>query len=64
MRIINNLAKDLTTALVDPSQGNLHLTTRAKEAIDQAMPLPDVTGDIDLEQRSAKPDIGADELMR
>ena len=64
IRIVNNLAKDLTTALVDPSRGNLHLTPRAKEAIDRAMPLSDVTDDIDGQRRGTEPDIGADELMR
>jgi len=64
MRIINNLARDFTTALVDPSQGNLHVTARAKEAIDQAVSLSAVATDIDQERRGAKPDIGADELMR
>ena len=64
MRITNNLAKELTTALVDPSQGNLRLTARATKAIDKGVPLSDVTDDIDGEPRGAEPDIGADELIR
>ena len=63
IKFLNNLAKDCTTALADPSQGNLHLTARAAEAVNKAEPLPDVSNDIDRESRGAKPDIGADELI-
>ncbi len=63
IKFLNNLAKDLTAVLADPSQGNLHLTIRAAEAINKAKPLPDVSNDIDRESRGAKPDIGADELI-
>ncbi|MDH4238241.1 MAG: right-handed parallel beta-helix repeat-containing protein [Phycisphaerae bacterium] len=59
---VSNLEKEFTDVLVNPSQGNLHLTARAVDAIDKAEPLSDVTGDIDGEVRGAKPDIGADEL--
>jgi len=62
IKFLSNLEKDLTAFLVSPSQGNLHLTARAAEAINKAEPLPDVTEDIDRESRSAKPDIGADEM--
>jgi len=62
IRTINNIAKDFTAALVNPSQGNLHLTPRATDAINKAKLLSDVTDDIDGERRGAKPDIGADEL--
>jgi len=58
---LNNLAKDLTAVLADPSQGDLHLTPRAAEAINKAEPLLDVSNDIDNESSGAKPDIGADE---
>ena len=63
IKFLNNLAKDLTAALADPPQGNLHLTTRAAEAINKAQSLPEVSNDIDRESRGAKPDIGADELI-
>jgi len=63
IKAFNNLAKDLTSALVNPSQGNLHLTLRAADAINKAKSLSDVTEDIDREPRGAKPDIGADELI-
>ena len=63
IKFLNNLAKDLTAALAGPSQGDLHLTPRAAEAIDKAKPLPDVSNDIDRESRDSKPDIGADELI-
>jgi len=57
-----NLIKDMTSAFVDPAGGNLHLTQAATEAIDKAVPLPDVTEDMDRQPR-VKPDIGADELV-
>jgi len=63
IRFVSNLEKDLTDVLVNPSQGNLHLTARAADVINKAVPLSDVTGDIDREVRGAKPDIGADELV-
>ena len=63
IRFINNLEKDLTSVLVNPSQGNLHLTARAVDAINKAETLSDVTSDIDGEAREDKPDIGADELV-
>ncbi len=59
----NNLAKDLTAALVDPEHGNLRLTARAAEAIDTGVPLPEVTDDIDGKPRSRTPDIGASEYV-
>jgi len=62
IELLNNLAKDFTAALADPSRGNLHLMRRAAEAVDKAKILPDVSDDIDREPRGAKPDIGADEL--
>jgi hypothetical protein len=61
IEFIGNLIKDMTSAFVDPAGGNLHLTQAATEAIDKAVPLPDVTEDIDRQPR-VKPDIGADEL--
>jgi len=57
----DNLVKDVTNALVDPAAGNVHLAEAAIDAIDKAVPLPDVTEDIDRQAR-VKPDIGADEL--
>ncbi len=63
IKFINNLEKDLTSVLVNPSQGNLHLTARAVDAINKAEILPDVTSDIDGEAREETPDIGADELI-
>jgi hypothetical protein len=62
IKTINNVEKELTSALVNPSQGNLHLTPRATDAINKATSLSDVTNDIDRESRGAKSDIGADEL--
>ncbi len=63
IRFINNLEKDLTSVFVNPSQGNLHLTARALDAINKGETLSYVTGDIDGEACEDKPDIGADELV-
>jgi len=68
---VNNLAKDLTGAFVDPARGDLHITERAADVIDKAKPLPrgqrsdlpDVTTDIDAQPRDSRPDIGADEFV-
>lgn len=57
-----NLEKNVTTAFVAPAEGNLRLTNRAIEAIHKAVPLADVTEDIDRKRRGPKPDIGAHEL--
>ena len=58
----NNLAKDLTSVLTDPQHGNLHLKSRAIDAIDKATRLPDVNIDIDGTERGMQPDVGADEF--
>jgi hypothetical protein len=60
---VNNLAKDLTGAFVDPARGDLHITERAAGVIDKAKPLPDVPTDIDGQPRGPRPDIGADEFV-
>ncbi len=60
---VNNLARDLTAAFVDPARGDLHLTAEVADAVDKARPLPDVPTDIDRQPRGAKPDIGADEFI-
>ena len=62
IRFVNNLEKDLTDTLANPMQGNLHLTVLASDVIDKAVPLSEITSDIDQKPRSTKPDIGADEL--
>ncbi len=59
---LNNLVKDVTHGFVDPSHGDLHLTSAAIEAIDGGVPLAGVAEDIDGQRRGDKPDIGADEL--
>jgi len=56
-----NLEKELTWAFVDPVQGDLHLKDTVIEVVGKAVPLPDVTEDIDGQPRSETPDIGADE---
>ncbi len=62
IRFVNNLEIDIADALVAPSEGNLHLTGRAVQAIDKGTKLTEVTGDIDGQPRGDNPDIGADEL--
>lgn len=62
IKLINNLIKDMTGTFVDPAHGNLRLKRAVDEVVDQAVPVPEVTQDIDRQVRDAKPDIGADEL--
>src|SRR5207244_11024040 len=62
IRLLNNLAADLTSALVAPAEGNLRLTPRATQAIHHATPLPEVKDDIDRKPRGPQPDIGAHQL--
>ena len=56
-----NLSGDFTAAFVAPEEGNLRLTAAATDAIDKAVPLPEVTTDIDRNPRGAVPDLGAHE---
>jgi len=63
MLLLNNLAvPDYSFAFADAKSGNLRLTAKAVEAIDKAIPLPEVTSDIDGKPRGPKPDIGAHEF--
>lgn len=64
IKLVSNLVKDMTSVFADPNRGNLHLLPTAAEAIDKAMVLPEVKTDIDNQRRDAKPDIGADEMVR
>ncbi len=57
----SNIVGDLTGWFVDPSIGDLHLTDKAADAIDKAVPLDEVDEDFDGQKRGPKPDIGADE---
>jgi len=59
---VNNLEKDLTTALIDPGNGNLRLTALATDAIGRGVHDPSVLDDIDHHSRGATPDIGAHQL--
>lgn len=59
----NNLVvPDYSFAFVDAARGNLRLTAKAVEAIDKAVPLPEVVDDIDGKRRGVQPDIGAHEF--
>ena len=60
----NNVAGPLEGYFVDPAAGDLRLTAAAEEAIDRAIPLPEVTDDVDGRVRPARPDIGASEFPR
>lgn len=62
IKLVSNLIKDMTGAFVDPDHGNLHLKQAVDEVVDRAVPVPEVTQDIDKQTRDARPDIGADEL--
>jgi len=55
---------DLTRMFVDATAFDLHLTSDAKTAIDQGVPITDdaCPDDIDGERRQGAPDIGADEF--
>jgi hypothetical protein len=55
----NNLASRLDGYFVDVASGNLALTPAARGAIDQGIPLPDVTEDIRQRQRTGRPELGA-----
>lgn len=55
----HNLAGRLEGYFMDPASGNLALTRAATGAIDQAVPIPEVTSDIRGRPRTGRPDIGA-----
>ena len=54
-----NLTGKLEPYFEDPASGNLTLTPAAARAIDQGVPLPDVTEDIRRRARGQRPDLGA-----
>jgi hypothetical protein len=54
-----NLTGRLDNYCVDPASGNLALTTAATRAIDQGVPLAEVTEDIRGQSRAQRPDLGA-----
>jgi hypothetical protein len=55
----SNLTGRLDGYFVDPSSGNLALTTQAADAIGRGTPLPEVTEDIRRRPRTGHPDLGA-----
>src|SRR5262249_14404906 len=57
-----NLSGDLTAGFVAPEEGNLRLTAAATDAIDKAVPVPEVTTVIDRKPRGTTPDLGAHEF--
>jgi hypothetical protein len=63
IKFLNNLIKDVSNDFIDPVRGNLHLKSNATKAVDNGLVLLEVVEDFDREQREAKPDIGADELI-
>lgn len=61
----NNLAKEMTAALVDPARGNLRLTDKAVEALGRGLRFSDAPEDIDRRPRGPKRvDLGAHQLSR
>ncbi len=61
---LNNCVRDLTSAFVDPENGDLHLKRFESEIVDGGIVLAEVIDDIDRESRMGRPDIGADELTK
>src|SRR5688572_12380838 len=55
----NNLAARLEGYFMDPSSGNLILTSSATNATDRGLALREVNDDIRQQPRSARPDLGA-----
>jgi hypothetical protein len=64
IKMVGNFAQDITSALVDPARGNLHLSELVADVVDKGLPLAEVKMDIDNRLRSARPDIGADEFVQ
>lgn len=62
IKMVGNLARDITPMLVDPVRGNLHLSGQVADIVDEAVVLDEVRMDIDNQLRTARPDIGADEF--
>lgn len=62
--LTTNIAGAPLTWFVDPTAGDLHLTTSVLGPIDGGTSLPNgiADGDIDLEPRDSLPDVGADEI--
>lgn len=59
-----NLVGPLDGYFVDPEVGDLRLTDEATEAVDKAVPLPDVPDDVAGRPRGPLPDIGAHERFQ
>ncbi|MCS7254860.1 MAG: right-handed parallel beta-helix repeat-containing protein [Armatimonadota bacterium] len=65
MQLLNNLiVPNYEHGFVDAAKGNLRLNSKAVEAIDRAIPIPEVEDDIDGNTRGEKPDIGAHEALK
>jgi hypothetical protein len=62
IEVRNNLIRPVGDYFVDAAKGDLHLKANAVDAIDRATNDDDIKGDIDRQQRGARPDLGADEL--
>lgn len=64
IKMLNNLTvSSYEDRFVDAAKGNLRLRPMAIEAIDKALPIPEVQDDIDRNPRGLAPDIGAHELI-
>jgi hypothetical protein len=59
--IRNNLIRPVPEYFLDAERGNLHLTSTATDALDQAIADFTVSEDIDGQPRGAPSDLGADE---
>lgn len=58
-----NIEQAMTEFFIDPDWGDLHLKESSAEVVNKAVPLPEVTEDIDGQPRPEMPCIGADELF-
>lgn len=58
---VTNLSGATPSLLVDPANGDFHLSASATDAIGQGTPLSDGGEDLDGDARGSPPDIGADQ---
>jgi hypothetical protein len=64
VRIHGNVTREMGASMVNVERGNLRLSERVPDVIDQGNPLSGVSRDIDRRWRDARPDVGAHEWSR
>ena len=60
----NNVVGPMDGWFVDPSAGNLRLSSPVAEVVDRGLILPEIGDDIDGRSRGSRPDLGASEYAR